>query len=60
MPVSTTHYRRCIRCGKRFSVIIGDCIGGYEFLMLFYPVCDECKAKEVKAKLKKLFRGGST
>ena len=59
MPISTTHYRRCRTCGKVFPVEIGDCIGSYEFLMLFNPVCDECKEKEMKAKLKKLFKGGS-
>ncbi len=59
MPISTTHYRRCRTCGKVFPVVIGDCIGSYEFLMLLHPVCGECKEKEVEEKLKKLFKGGS-
>ena len=59
MPISTTHYRKCKHCGKIFPVVIGDCLDGHELIELLHPICNECKGKEMKAKLKKLLKGGS-
>lgn len=58
MPISTIHYKKCKHCGKLFPVVIGDCLDSYEIIELLHPICGECKAKEVKATLRKLLKGG--
>ena len=60
MPIANPNYRKCRSCGKLFLVMVGDNLDGTELSKMLYPICDQCRAKEAKSMLSKLFKKDST
>ena len=45
MPIKAEHELVCLKCGKKFTVVLNDAVMPKDAQLLEKPVCKKCKLK---------------
>ena len=47
MPIKVTYHLKCSKCGRDYTIKIGDAITPADKVKIDYPVCKICKFKRI-------------